>query len=256
MFTPLINHSLDNRWLILGFTVILIGCGLFAASRLPVDAYPDISPQLVWIVTEFPGHAPEEVERQVTIPLEIGLRTTPRVETMRSETIFGLSVIMIVFEDGVTADWARQQVRERLADVELPDAAETPEFVPDTSATGEIYRYELTSDGTVDVMELRTLNEWVVIPTLLRTPGVAGIEGFGGLEKRYSVVFRPAQLLRFGLSLADVIDALESNNVSGGGGILTRGSMSLVIRGTGVIEDTKQIENVFIKSVNGTRRLY
>ena len=131
MFASLINHSLDNRWLILGFTVILIGCGLFAASRLPIDAYPDISPQTVRIVTFYPGYAPEEVERQVTIPIEIALRTIPRMLDLRSETIFGLSAIIIVFEDGVTADWARQQVRERLADVELPDAAETPEFVPD-----------------------------------------------------------------------------------------------------------------------------
>ncbi|MCL2744426.1 MAG: efflux RND transporter permease subunit, partial [Planctomycetaceae bacterium] len=252
MIESLINRTIDNRWIVLGLTLVFVGFGLFAAVNLPVDAYPDISPQKAWIVTSYPGRAAEEVERQVTIPIEIALRTLPRMLDMRSDTIFGLSAVYVVFEDGVDSSWARQQVYERLNQVELPRGAGQPELVPDTSACGEIYRYELVSDGSVDVMELRTLNEWVVIPTLFRTSGVAGVYNFGGLEKRYSVIFRPAQLLRYNLSLEDVIDALEKNNIASGGGILPRGSMELVIRGTGVIESTEQIKNVFVKSIGGT----
>ena len=252
MLESLIQRAIDNRWIILGLTLILVGCGLFAAVHLPVDAYPDISPQKAWIVTTYPGRAAEEVEQQITIPIEIAMRTLPRVLDMRSDTIFGLSAIYVVFEDGVDTYWARQQVFERLNQVELPDGAGMPELVPDTSACGEIYRYELVSDGTVAVMELRTLNEWVVMPALLRTPGIAGVYNFGGLEKRYSVIFHPAQLLRLNISLEDVIEALVKNNVSGGGGILPRGSMELVIRGTGVIENIEQIKDVFVKSVDGT----
>ena len=252
MIESLINRTIDNRWIVLGLTLILVGFGLFAAMHLPVDAYPDISPQKAWIVTSYPGRAAEEVERQITIPIEIALRTIPRVIDMRSDTIFGLSAVYLVFEDGVDNFWARNQVYERLNQLDLPERAEQPELVPDTSACGEIYRYELTSDGSVDVMELRTLNEWVVMPTLLRTPGVVGVYNFGGLEKRYSVIFRPSQLLRYNLPLEDVIEALEKNNISGGGGVLPRGSMELVIRGTGVIENIEQIKNVFIKSIGGT----
>jgi cobalt-zinc-cadmium resistance protein CzcA len=121
MLDPLIHRTIDNRWLVLGLTLILVGCGLFAATHLPVDAYPDISPQKAWIITSYPGRAPEEVERQVTIPIEIALRNIPCVLDMRSDTIFGLSAIYLVFEDGVDTLWARSQVKERLDQVELPD---------------------------------------------------------------------------------------------------------------------------------------
>jgi cobalt-zinc-cadmium resistance protein CzcA len=251
VIAQLIEQAIRHRWLVLILVLVVAGFGVYAFQQLPIDAYPDIAAQTVWVVTTHPGRAPEEVERQVTIPVEIAMRNVPKVEVVRSQTIFGLSVVQLIFEEGTETYWARQRVQERLAGVELPEGV-TPELGPVVSPCGEILRYELVSDGTCDIMELRTLNEWVVIPRLVRVPGVAEVSNFGGLAKQYAVTFQPAQLDRYGLALNDLVDAIQTNNASAGGSMLTRGSMSLVIRSAGSLENVREVENIFVKSIDGT----
>jgi cobalt-zinc-cadmium resistance protein CzcA len=239
------------RWVVLLLTLGVVGWGVWAFQHQPIDAYPDISAQMVQIITVFPGRAPEEVERQVTIPVENAMLGVPRVETVRSRTIFGLSVVQMTFEEGTEMYWARQRVTEKLGDVDLPPNVQ-PQLGPPATAYGEIYRYELVSDGTVDLIELRTLNDWVVERRLKQVPGVAEVANFGGYVRQFAVTFNQAQLKRYGLTLGDLEDAITKNNAAGGGSVVSRGSMSLVVRGKGQLENLDQIQNVFIKSIGGT----
>lgn len=251
MIAFLIERALQYRWLVLSAALIIAGLGVWSYRQQTIDAYPDISSQMVQVITTYPGKAPEEVERQVTVPIEIAMRNVPRVEVIRSRTIFGLSVVQMIFEEGTESYWARMRVLEKLSTLTLPDGA-NPQMGPLATAYGEIYRYELISDGDETLMQLRELNDWVVIPRLLRVAGVADVSNFGGLEKQFTITYRPAQLERFGLTLNDLIDAIKTNNASAGGSVMTRGSMSFVIRGRGTLDDLRQIEGTFIKSVAGT----
>jgi cobalt-zinc-cadmium resistance protein CzcA len=246
-----IQAALRLRWVVLLLTLGVVVLGVWAFTNQPIDAYPDISAQMVQIITVYPGRAPEEVERQVTIPVENAMLGVPRVENVRSRTIFGLSLVQMIFEEGTELYWARQRVTEKLGDVVLPDGV-TPTLGPPATAYGEIYRYDLVSDGTVDLIELRTLNDWVVTRRLKRVPGVAEVANFGGYEKQFALTFNQAQLRRYGLTLGDVEDAIKKNNVAGGGSVVSRGSMSMVVRGKGQLENVEQIQNIFIKSIGGT----
>ncbi len=251
MIYPLIRLALHYRWAVLFVTVALVITGLWSFSRMKIDAYPDISAQMVQVITTFPGRAPEEVERQVTIPIEIAMRNVPGVETIRSRTIFGLSVVQLIFEEGTESYWARQRVQEKLTGLSLPEGTDA-ELGPLATAYGEMLRYELVSDGRYDLMDLRTLNDWVVIPRLLRASGVAEVLNFGGYAKQYGVLLNPFQLQRFGLSVSDVVNAIQTNNASAGGSVLSRGSMSFVIRGRGALQNEDEIGAIFIKSLGGT----
>jgi heavy metal efflux system protein len=251
MIPQLLNKAMHYRLTVLGAAIIVILLGLWSFSRMQIDAYPDISAQMVQVITVFPGRAPEEVERQVTVPVEIQMRNVPRVTTIRSRTIFGLSVVQLIFEEGVESYWARQRVQEKLTGLELPTGASS-ELGPLATAYGEILRYGLVSDGRYDLIELRSINDWLVIPHLLRASGVADVTNFGGYEKQYAVLMNPAQLQRFGLSLNDVVDAIQTNNESAGGSVLSRGSMSFVIRGRGALQNVSEIGDIFIKSLSGT----
>jgi cobalt-zinc-cadmium resistance protein CzcA len=247
----LLTLALRHRGLTLVLAGLVCAFGVWSFLHQRIDAYPDISGQMVQIITTFPGRAPEDVERQVTIPIELTMGNVPRVEVIRSRTIFGLSVVQLSFEEDVESYWARQRVSEKLGELTLPDGAQAG-LGPLATAYGEIFRYELRSDGTHDVMELRTLNDWVVIPRLLRTAGVADVSNFGGLEKQYTVTLEPAALERYGIQLADVVDAIKSNNANAGGSVLQRGSMSFVVRGQGALTTTTDLGAVFVKSVGGT----
>jgi len=251
MIQRLIKLALHHPWIVLTGTLTILVLGVYAYAHSKIDAYPDISGQMVQILTTFPGRAPEEVEQQVTIPIEFTMGNVPRVNTIRSRTIFGLSVVQLSFEEGVDGYWARQRVLERVAALALPDGA-SAELGPLATAYGEVFRYELRSTGQHDLMELRTLNDWVVIPNLLRTAGVADVANFGGLEKQYTVTLNPAGLEQFGLTINDVIDAIKTNNANAGGSVLSRGSMSFVIRGRGALRGEQDIRDVFINSVGGT----
>jgi cobalt-zinc-cadmium resistance protein CzcA len=251
VIAALIELAMRRWWVVLFAVIAIIGAGVYAFKRQPVDAYPDISSISVQIITTYPGRAPEEVERRVTIPIENAMLGAPKVRSVRSGTIFGLSVITMVFEEGTELYWARQRVSEKLNDVDLPDGVK-PQLGPPATAYGEVYRYRLVSDGTHDLIELRELNDWVVTRRLLRVPGVAECANFGGYEKQLAVTFFPAQLDRFGVTFSDVEDAIKKNNTAAGGSVVRRGSMALVVRGQGLVEDPRQVEGIFIKSVAGT----
>ncbi len=251
MLRDLIQGALRQRWLVLVLTGAVVALGIWAFERQTIEAYPDISAQMVQVITTFPGRAPEEVERQVTIPVELAMGNVPDVDVIRSRTIFGLSVVQMVFEEGTDGYWARQRVQEKLAGLTLPAGAE-PELGPLATAYGEIFRYELLAGEKADPVELRVLNDWVVIPRLLRARGVADVSNFGGRARVYAITLDPAQLQRYGLSLGDVVSAVQSNNASAGGSVVTRGAMSFVVRGKGALETIPEIGSVFLKSVGGT----
>jgi heavy metal efflux system protein len=251
MIARLIRLALHHPWMVLFAAVAIIGLGIYSFVNEKIDAYPDISGQMVQILTTYPGRAPEEVEQQVTIPIEFTMGNVPRVTTIRSRTIFGLSVVQLSFEENVDGYWARQRVLERVAALTLPDGAEA-ELGPLATAYGEVYRYELRTSGSQDLMELRTLNDWVVTPNLLRAAGVADVANFGGYLKQYTVTVNPSQLEHFGLTINDVIDAVKANNANAGGSVLSRGSMSFVIRGRGALQNEQDIRDVFINTSGGT----
>ena len=247
----IIQVALQLRWVVLLLTLGVVGLGVWSFQQQSIDAYPDISAQMVQIITLYPGRAAEEVDRRVTIPVENAMRGVPRVETVRSRTIFGLSVVQMMFKEGTEMYWARQRVDEVLPSIVLP-AGVQPTLGPPTTGYGEIYRYQLVADGTHDLTDLRTLNDWVVIRRLKTVDGVAEVANFGGYVKQYAVTFNPTELKRNGLTLADFEDAITKNNAAGGGSVISRGSMSLVVRARGEIETLEDIENIFIKSTNGT----
>lgn len=251
MIARLIRLAMEHRLLVAVVTLLICAGGVWSFQQQPIDAYPDISAQQVLIIAAFPGRAPEEVERQVTIPIELGMGSVPNLQVIRSRTIFGLAVISLVFEEGVDKYFARQRVQEKLSAVTLP-AEVTPELGPLATAYGEIYRYELQSDRGLGLMELRTLNDWVVTPRLQRTPGVAEVANFGGLEKQYSLRFDPHQLERYNLSLDNIVEAVKTNNANAGGSVLKRGDMSFVIRGRGSLQDEHDLEGTVVNTVDGT----
>ncbi len=251
MINRLIEWSLGHKAIVLVATLIICVAGVWSYYQQPIDAYPDISAEVVQVITVFPGRATEEVERQVTVPIEIAVRSVPGVETVRSRTIFGLSVVQLIFKEGTESYWARQRVLEKLGAVELPDGA-SAELGPLATAYGEVYRYELRTDGSSDLMTLRELNDWVIIPRILRAQGVAEVTNFGGLSKQFAVEVTPEQLKRFDLTFDELVDSIVTNNAVAGGSVLRRGGMSFVIRGTGAIQSAEEIGSIFVKSIGGS----
>ena len=251
MVARLIRLATIHRLLVTVLTFAICVGGVWSFFQQPIDAYPDISALQVLVIAPYPGRAPEEIERQVTIPIELAMGSVPNLQVVRSRTIFGLAVVSLVFDEGVDKYFARQRVQERLTTVKLPDGV-VPELGPMATAIGEIYRYELQSDHGHSLMDLRTLNDWVVIPRLQRTPGVAEVSNFGGLQKQYTLKFDPHQLERFGMSLGDIVDAIKTNNANAGGSMLKRGDMSFVIRGRGSLQDEHDLEQTVVNTVEGT----
>lgn len=251
MIARLIRLATEHRLLVTVLVLLVCAGGVWSFTQQPIDAYPDISAQQVLIIASYSGRAPEEIERQVTIPIELGMGSVPNVQVIRSRTIFGLAVISLVFDEGTDKYFARQRVQEKLSAVTLPPGV-APEIGPLATAYGEIYRYELQSDRGHSLMDLRTLNDWVVTPRLQRTPGVAEVANFGGLEKQYTLKLDPHQLERYGMTLGDIVDAVKTNNANAGGSVLKRGDMSFVIRGRGSLQDEHDLEQTVVNTVDGT----
>ena len=245
----LIKLALKRRWLVAVAFLVISAFGFYSWTQLAIDAYPDIADVTVQVVTQVPGLAAEEIEQQITIPLERALNGIPSLNMMRSKNTFGLSIIVLVFDDGTEDYWARQRVRECIGDVDLPYEA-VPELNPLTSPTGEIYRYILESDNHT-LRELTDLNHWVIIPQLQQIPGVAAVSNFGGITTQYQLEIDPDKLLKYGLSLDDVQAALESNNANSGGSMLSSGDVSYVVRGVGLVGDLEDLGRVVVKSVDG-----
>ncbi|MGD9524819.1 MAG: efflux RND transporter permease subunit [Gemmatimonadales bacterium] len=251
----LIGFSLRNRLLILAMTGGLVGLGLWSMFRLPIDAVPDVTNVQVQINTNAPALSSLEVERQITLPVELAMFGLPELTTIRSLSKFGLSQVTVVFEDGTDIYFARQQVQERLqlARQEIPPSLGSPAMGPISTGLGEIFQYAVLADSgsEFDATELRTLQDWVVALQLRAVPGVAEVNSFGGFEKQYQVLVRPEALIQYGITLEQVLDAVAANNLNAGGGYIARGAEQLVVRGVGQVQDLAQIGSIVLTSREG-----
>lgn len=240
---------IHKRLLIAICFILVAAIGVYSWTQLPIDAYPDIADVTVQVSTQVPGLAAEEVEQQITIPLERELNGIPGLQTMRSRNAFGISTILLVFKDGVEDYWARQRVEERIGQVDLPFDA-SPELQPLTSSTGEICRYVVESK-TKDLRELTELQKWVIIPRLKQVMGVADVANFGGITTQFQIEVDPQKLEKYDISLSTVIESIEKNNANAGGSILKRGDLGYVIRGIGLIKDLDDLGKIVVKTANG-----
>jgi cobalt-zinc-cadmium resistance protein CzcA len=252
MIDRILRFSLEQRLLVVLATLLLIGAGLWAMNRLPVDAFPDVTNVQVQVLTQAGGMAPTEVEKQITFPIETTMGGLPRLQEVRSLSKIGLSVITVVFEDGVDIYFARQQVFERLqqARERLPKGIE-PQLGPVTTGLGEIYQY-LVEGGNLDIRELRALHDWVVRPILRTVPGVTEVNSFGGQVKQYQVVLDPGKLKSLNLTIRDVMEAVEKNNANSGAGYIEHREEQFIVRGLGLAGGIADLERIVVASRHGT----
>jgi len=250
MIRGLLIFSLTNRWIVITLAIITSAIGYWCFTQLKIEAYPDIADTNVIVIAKYNGRAAEEVEQQVTIPIERALNNVPRVLDRRSRTIFGLSVVQLTFEDGTNDYFARQQVLERLASAELP-ASVNPELAPLTTAVGEILRYVVEAPATFSPTQLRDLQDWVIRPFLLQVPGIADITTFGGPLKQFQILISPDKLRKYNLTVSEIITAVEQNNQNTGGNTITRGGQGFAVRGLGAIKAIQDIQNILLTSVQG-----
>jgi heavy metal efflux system protein len=250
MIDALVTFALRKRAVVAMICVFVAIYGYYSWTQLAIEAYPDIADTSSQVVTQAPGMAAEEVEQRITIPLERELNGTPGLLLMRSKSTFGLSLITIVFRDGVEDYWSRQRINERIQDVTLPPGL-TPGLDPLTSPTGQIYYYTLESDSK-GLRDLSEIQRWVVIPALKQVPGVADIQNFGGITTQFQLELDPQQLLRFNLSLSNVEAAINANNTSAGGSVVARGDLGYVIRGIGLVQTLDDLGAIVVTQRNGT----
>lgn len=240
---------IHRRLLIATCFVLVAAIGVYSWFQLPIDAYPDIADVTVQIATQVPGLAAEEIEQQITIPLERELNGMPGLQTMRSKNIFGISTIILVFKDGVDDYWARQRVQERINGVSLPFGA-SPQLNPLTSPTGEVCRYVIESRSR-SLRELTDLQKWVIIPRIKQVMGVADVSNFGGITTQFQIEIDPRKLEKYGIPLSSVVEHIEKNNANAGGSMLSRGDITYVIRGIGLVRDLNDLGRIVVKSENG-----
>ncbi|HET6633043.1 MAG TPA: CusA/CzcA family heavy metal efflux RND transporter [Rhodanobacteraceae bacterium] len=250
LMNRIVAFSLGQRLIVIVLTAILVAGGIWALKRLPMDAYPDLSPPMVEIVTQWPGHAAEEVERLITVPIERGMNGIPKVTIKRSVSLYGLSDVSLTFADGTDNYFARQRVFNRLGDLGLPDGV-SPSVSPLTAPSGLIYRYVLQSRDR-SAMELKTLNDWVIAPQYRSVSGVADDSGFGGGTMQYQVYLDPAKIAAIGLSVPQVEAALAANNGNAGGGFYSQGGQFYYVRGLGRLRTVEDIGNVVLAVHDGT----
>jgi heavy metal efflux system protein len=244
-------QALRSRVVIVALLVVFVGGGVAAFRELPVEAYPDVTNVQVQIITLFPGHAAEEVEQLVTVPVENEMNGIPKRAAMRSISLFGLSVVTLVFEDGADPAYVRNQAFERLQAVDLPAGAR-PGLSPDSTPVGEIYRYTLRGPRGYSLLELKALEDWVVERRLRTVPGVVDVVGFGGPTKQYQVLVDPLQLKSYGITLKSVFDALANGNRNAGGAYIEHGSEIYVVRGLGMVQSLDDIGAIAVTARGGT----
>jgi cobalt-zinc-cadmium resistance protein CzcA len=249
MIHRIVQFALNQRFLVLMLTAMIVVAGAVSFSRMPVDAYPDLSPPMVEIITQWPGHAAEEHERLVTLPIEVEMNGVPQLVFMRSISLYGLSDVILTFEDDTDNYFARQVVFERLSQVNLP-AGVTPSIAPLFSPSGLVYRYVIESPDR-SPQELKTLEDWVLERGYKSVPGVADDSGFGGTVMQYQVLLDPARLFGYHLTVPGVIQSLSANNGNTGGGFYSQGGQFYYVRGIGLLRDRKDIENIVLASQNG-----
>ena len=250
MLRLLIEYCVHRRAAALFATLVVAIFGLRAYLDTPIEAYPDVTNTQVTVITQLPGNAPEEIERRVTVPLERELNGTPGVTLMRSESLFGLSLITLTFSDDTNSFVARTVVSQRVAVAELPAGA-TPELAPEATPLGEVYQFRLTSDRH-DLYELRAEMQWTVVRALRQVPGVADIVPFGGYLKEAHIQADPARLFAAGLTLNDIEQAIAKSNINVGAGFLRNGDQELTVRGIGYLNTAEDIRRVMLKSKGGT----
>ncbi len=256
MLNKIIKYSITHKLVIGLLTLALIITGVYSLRQLPVDAVPDITNNQVQVITTSPTLAAQEVERLITFPIEITMATIPKIEEIRSFSRFGLSVITIVFEEDVDVYWARAQVSERLTEVqsEIPENIGKPSIAPLSTGLGEIYQYVIGTkpgyEDKYDAVQLRTIQDWVIRRQLLGTPGVADVSSFGGYLKQYEIAIRPERLNAMQVSIAEIFNALESNNQNTGGAYIEKNDKALFIRSEGLVGSLKDIENILVKQTD------
>ncbi|MCC7485914.1 MAG: efflux RND transporter permease subunit [Burkholderiales bacterium] len=243
MLRRLIRFALRQRPLVIGATLLIVVLGVRAFNNLPVEAFPDVEDVHVQVISLWPGHAAEEMERSVTLPIERQLNGTPGLASLRSVSMFGLSVVTLTFEDGTTDYFARQQTLERLREATVPDGVQ-PSLAALSNSTGEIYRYTLRGPGAL--RDLKAIQDWVVEPAFRTVPGIADVVSFGGAIKQYQVELDPARLHAYGVSLAEVEQAIGGANANAGGGYITHGHERQVVRGEGLFRSVQDIADVAV----------
>ena len=246
----IVAFSLKNKFFIFFCNTVVVIAGIVSFKHTPIDAFPDVTNTKVTVITQWPGRSAEEVEKFITIPIEIAMNSVQNKTDIRSTTLFGLSVLHVMFEDDVDDFVARQQVYNLLNDADLPDGV-TPEVQPLYGPTGEIFRYTLRSEKR-DVRELKTLQDWVIERNLRAVSGVADIVSFGGEVKTFEVSVNPHQLKNYGITSLELYQAIANSNINVGGDVITKSSQAYVVRGIGLINDMEELRNIVVKNIHGT----
>jgi cobalt-zinc-cadmium resistance protein CzcA len=252
MIRALVDFALKNRWLVLGGVVVMTAWGVVSFRNLPIEAYPDVANNYVQIITQWPGRSAEEIERQVTVPVEIQMAGIPHLTHLRSTTLAGLSSLMLIFDDNPTSDVNREHVLERLSQVNLP-ANLVPQMGTDWSPVGQIYWYTVdSSNPAYDVMEKKSIEDWTLEKSFKSVPGVVDVSSFGGPTKEYQIRLDPEKLVAYGLSIGQVEQQVASNNTNGGGSFIEQGAQEINVQSLGLYTSVQDIENTAIKTANGT----
>ncbi len=244
-----ISFSLRNRYFILGASVVLVIFGIITFKDMPIEAFPDVTNTEISVITQWPGRSAEEVEKFVTIPIEIALNPVQQKISLRSTSIFGLSYVKLIFEDKVVDKDARAQVFALLSNATLPNSLQ-PSVQPPTGPTGEVYRYTLKSKVR-DSRELKTLQDWVIDRQLRSVPGVGDVVAFGGKTKTYEIKVDPGKLTNLGITALDVSSAVQKSNINIGGDVIVKNDQAFVVRGIGLLNDINEIKNIVIQNING-----
>src|ERR1700736_3868782 len=252
MIRKFVDFPLENRLLVLGAAFLLLVWGAISFHYLPVEAYPDVANNYVDIITQWPGISAEQIEQQVTIPLEVAMNGIPHVVHLRSFSLFGLSDVKLIFDDESDNDWNREHVLERLNQVTLPPGV-VPQMGTDWSPVGQIYFFTLRSTNPAyDPMELKSIEDWVIEKNFKAVPDIVDVASFGGPTREYQVRVDPNKLVAYGLSLAQVEQQLTNNNANAGGSFIEAGLQQLNLREVGLVRNVQDIENTVILSKTGT----
>src|SRR3974390_2895627 len=252
MIRALVDFALKNRWLVLGGVIVLTAWGVIAFRNLPIEAYPDVANNYVQIITQWPGRSAEEIERQVTVPVQIQMAGIPHLTHLRSTTLAGLSSLMLIFDDESTSDLNREHVLERLSQVNLPGGL-NPQMGTDWSPVGQIYWYTLESTNPAyDVMEKKSLQDWLLEKSFKGVNGVVDVSSFGGPTKEYQVRLDPDKLVAYGLSIGQVEQQLAANNSNGGGSFIEQGTQQINVQSLGLYRNVQDIANTVVKTQSGT----
>ena len=252
MIRKIVDLALDNKFIVLAIVIVLLAGGAAAFHDLPVEAYPDIADNYVTVITQWPGRAAEEVEQQVTIPIEIQMNGIPHLSHLRSESLFGLSYVLMIFDDQSVNDWNRQKVMERLTGVTLPQGLQ-PQMGTDWSTVGQIYWYTLRSTNPgYDLMALRSIEDWTLEKEFKSVPNVVDVSDFGGTVREYQIRVDPNKLIAYGLTIGQLEQQLANNNVNAGGGFIESGLQQMNVRAIGMFRDVRDIEDTVLKAQSGT----